>query len=107
MERTTIFGEEHFIDKTMVTICEEIKNQQDALLVNEIYKESINIGFNIDKAKLEKWLRLCIRLENIDNDTLIDFAIQKKFADLKQKNEMLKSKLNQAKEHLISEIQKL
>lgn len=89
----TIFGEEHFIDKTMVRF---YQMQEDLIITNleDCAKEiKFNYDIVVDKEKLRKWLTLCSRLENIDQSILIDMATKKKFAEKDEEIETLKQAL--------------
>lgn len=89
----TIFGEEHFIDKTMVRF---YQMQEDLIITNleDCAKEiKFNYDIVVDKEKLRKWLTLCSRLENIEQSTLIDMATKKKFAEKDEEIEILKQAL--------------
>lgn len=99
-----IFGEEHFIDKTMV----KFYQMQEGLIINNLEDCAKEIKFNydivVDKEKLRKWLILCIRLENIDQSTLIDMATKKKFAEKDEEIEILKRTLMNTCNDLLIEI---
>ena len=73
-----IFGENSFWDDNMINVM----TAQDSFVLQETHKAVIKMGVKIDKAKLERWIRLCYRLEHINESDLIDIATQKKFADL-------------------------
>lgn len=95
--KSKIFGEEHFFDDKMVRIIEDQRNQLiDDRIFNSL-KNEINFGISIslpkivvDRDRLEKWVRLCLQLENIDKADLMDMATQKKFADLHDELKKLK-----------------
>ena len=73
----SLFNEEHFIDKYMV----EIVTKQEQYILDEMCKASIKMGVHINKERLQKWLKLCMQLENIDQTALIDIATRKKFTE--------------------------
>lgn len=94
----TIFGEEHFLDKTMLKIAKQIDNE----VFDNIHKASLKIGVEVDKDKLKHWLILCGRLENIDQSNLIDLATKRKFdekdlhiAKLEEEKTKLKNQIKQ------------
>lgn len=93
MSKNTIFGEENFIDKKMVAISENI----ETALIDDIYKTTLQIRFDINKQKLERWLRFCAKLENIEQTELIDMATKKKIADLKHELDQLNQQLEEYK----------
>lgn len=101
MSKNTIFGEENFIDKKMVAMSENI----EIALIDDIYKTTLQIRFDINKQKLERWLRFCAKLENIEQTELIDMATKKKIADLKHELDQLKQQLAE-KQNEIDEINK-
>ncbi|NLE05728.1 MAG: hypothetical protein GX638_13145, partial [Crenarchaeota archaeon] len=86
MSKSTIFGCESFIDTKMISIRQSV----DKYILDEIYKTSVKINVNVDEVRLEKWLKLCLQLENIEQSDLIDMAIKKRIADLSQENQKLK-----------------
>lgn len=88
----TIFGEEHFIDKKMCEITQEIDNE----VLDNIHKASLKIGVRIDKDKLKHWLILCGQLENIDQSYLIDLATKRKFDEKDQQIAKLEEQLKNA-----------
>ena len=94
MSKNTVFGEESFIDKEMVAMSEHI----ETALIDDIYKTTLQISFDIDKRKLEKWLMFCAKLENIEETELIDMATKKKIADLKDELDQQKAMWNILKE---------
>ena len=91
---STIFGEEHFFDKSMISIIEERGNAID----NFIYDEIAGVAkyelpmpkIIINREKVKKWLILCSQLENLEHSELIDMATKKKFADKDSKIQELK-----------------
>lgn len=89
----TIFGEEHFLDETMVRIYQA----KEDFIISKLEDCANEISFKydavVDKEKLRKWLILCSRLENIDQSTLIDMATKKKFAEKDEEIETLKQAL--------------
>ena len=56
--------------------------------------------------KLEKWLRLCVNLQNIEETELIDIASKKKIADLKDELYQQKAIWNELKEWLSETLNK-
>ena len=76
-----IFGEDNFFNKEMA----KFYKAQDEYVYNEmsmaIKKYMPTVVF--DREKLERWVKLCVKLDNIDKSDLIDMATQKKFAELK------------------------
>lgn len=95
---STIFGEEHFFDKSMISIIEERGNAID----NFIYDEIAGVAkyglpmpkIIINKEKVKKWLILCGQLENLEHSELIDIATKKKFADKDNEIQELKELLS-------------
>lgn len=88
---STIFGEEHFIDTTMINLIEQRNNAIDDFVFQQMENVITGSGFIpmpqvvIDKEKLKKWITLCMKLENIEQSELIDMATKKKIADLEAK----------------------
>lgn len=88
----TIFGEEHFIDNTMIELIEAKNNAIDNMVFDEMEKSiKITLPFiKINAEKLRKWVDLCMQLENIEHSELINIATKKKILDLKAELEELK-----------------
>lgn len=78
-----IFGEDNFFNKEMA----KLYKAQDEVYFNEMSMtiKTYMPTIVFDREKLEKWVRLCIRLDDIDNTDLIDMATAKKFQELKEK----------------------
>ena len=72
-------NENSFIDKTMVTIYNDISKQQDARLVNGILQVSMKLGYDFNEEKIKNWLNFCNKMENVDKTDLIDLAVENKF----------------------------
>ncbi len=104
MSKTTIFGEENFIDKSMISIIEERGKAID----NMIYEEIEGVAryelkmpkIVVDKEKVKKWLTLCSQLENIEHSKLIEIATKKKITNLTHENKILAKALELACEKL-------
>ena len=93
----TIFGEENFFNKEMA----KLYKAQDEYIYNEM---SIAIKTYMptvvfDREKLEKWVKLCVKLDNIDNTDLIDMATQKKFEELKDQLALTEKALEKSYEY--------
>ena len=56
----------------------------------------------IDKERLEKWIDLCLKLENIDKSDLIDMATQKRFLEIQRENKVYKRAFELCCGHLIN-----
>lgn len=83
--KSTIFGEEHFIDINMIHF--EYNKAFDSFVFDEMTKTA-NMIFprvKIDKEKLQKWIQLCMKLENIEQSELVDMATKKRITDLEAK----------------------
>ena len=78
-----------FIDKEMV----KLAYQQDLVVEDEMVKAILRVGVDVDEKRLKKWLDLCVKLEAIDESTLIDIAISKKFKELNDKIYQLKQEV--------------
>lgn len=76
-----IFGEDSFFNKEMATFYKA----QDEYVYNEMSMaiKTYMPTVVFDREKLERWVNLCVKLDNIDKSDLIDMATQKKFAELK------------------------
>lgn len=79
----TIFGEDNFFDKEMA----KFYKAQDEYVYNEMSMaiKTYMPTVVFDRDKLERWVKLCVKLDNIDNTDLINIATQKKFEELKDK----------------------
>ena len=91
MSKSTIFGEEHFIDTTMINLVKQKNDAIDNYIFERMENEIKGTMFVempqviIDKEKLKKWVTLCMKLENIEHSDLIDMATKKKITDLEAK----------------------
>ena len=81
-----IFGEDNFLDKTMVEIIRESNQRVESLVIDEMTRTirmaMPKIAVLVNKDKLKKWINLCIKLDNIEQDELIDMAVRKRFSDM-------------------------
>lgn len=88
MEKSKVFGEEHFLDSEMITLG-FINKEVEQSYINGIIDKMQSIihiqmpEIEVDERKLRKWLILCMNLENIEKSDLIDIATKKKITDLK------------------------
>ena len=73
---TTIYGKEHFIDKSMINI---LWGPVDVQIINGVAKATRKYGVDIDERKVKEWLDFCAKLDNIDNALVIESAIKMKF----------------------------
>jgi hypothetical protein len=53
-----------------------------------------------DREKLERWVKLCVKLDNIDNTDLINMATAKKFEELKYRLSLTEKALELACERV-------
>lgn len=97
----TIFGEQSFIDKEMVKII----TQQRIIEEQGIIKAILDMGISVDKERLERWIQLCLKLETIDEQDLVDIATHKKFMELHHEINKLKTEVKRHKQalHLVCE----
>jgi len=97
-KKYTIFGEEHFIDNTMIELIETKNNVIDNMVFDEMEKSiRITLPFvKINAEKLRKWVNLCMQLENIEHSELINIATKKKILDLQSELEVYKRALELA-----------
>lgn len=102
-EKYTIFGEEHFIDNTMIEFIEIKNNVIDNMVFDEMEKSiRITLPFvKINAEKLRKWVNLCMQLENIEHSELINIAIKKKILDLQSELEVYKKALRLASKSVL------
>ena len=82
MSKNTIFGEENFIIKDMVT---EINNKLDNVIIDNLTNtiKYVLPEIQINHEKVKRWAMLCSRLENIEETELVNMATKKKITDLK------------------------
>lgn len=92
----TIFGEQSFIDKEMV----KITTQQRIIEEQGIIKAILDMGVSVDKERLERWIQLCLKLETIDEQDLVDIATHKKFMELHHEINKLKTEVERHKQAL-------
>lgn len=94
---TTIFGETSFTNMG-VTLVKATNNY----IYDEVSK-SIKVLFPhvmIDQNRLEKWVKLCLKLENIPESEIIDMASLKKITDLEHQLALTEKALELACEEL-------
>jgi hypothetical protein len=98
-----IFGEEHFIDNTMVEILEDYNNKFENRVLDEMTKtiKYVIPEIKVNAEKLKNWVIFCSRLESIDKSDLIDIAVEKKFAEKDKELELYKKALELACEKYI------
>ena len=88
MSKKTIFGEENFFDREMIKLFQIQSNAIDNYIFNQmgnVIKGSISYQFPqviIDEKRLRRWVKLCLKLENVEYDALLDIASKKKIEDL-------------------------
>ena len=86
-------NEEPFFDHEMITLCiSPVASFIDDELEKGVIKASLNMGYEIDEAKLKKWIERCIKLDKLDENTVNDIAIEKKFRQLKNEIDYLKNR---------------
>lgn len=99
---STIFGEESFIDKAMISIIEERGKAIDNVIYDEIAgvaKYELPMpNIIIDRERVKKWLTLCSKLENIEHTDLVNMATAKKFEEKNKEIKLLKKALELASE---------
>lgn len=98
--KPTIFGEENFLDTSMIKLVKMQSEAIDNFILEEMENGVKSIGFKyafpnvvIDKKKLENWVKLCIKLDNIDKSDLTDMATRKKIWEKDQQIAELKQQL--------------
>ena len=102
MSKNTIFGEEQFLDNTMIDLIEQRGNALDNLVFEQMENTIRCSGFIpmphvvINKDKLRKWVTLCAKLDNIEHSDLVDVATQKRILDLKDERDILEKALELA-----------
>lgn len=97
MSKNTIFGEENFIIKDMVT---EINNKLDNVIIDNLTNtiKYVLPEIQINHEKVKRWAMLCSRLENIEETELVNMATKKKITDLKDELAQQKAMWNELKE---------
>ena len=106
--KTTIFGEEHFIDTTMIKLVQQKNEAVDNYIFEQMansLKGSVFVEMPqviIDKEKLKKWVVLCMKLENIEHSELVDMATKKRIADLESKLSKLLQRVSEQNEELVN-----
>ena len=86
----TVFGEASFIDKQMVKIIKK----SETLMEDGVLKAIHSFAVDIDEKRLERWVKLCLKLEHIDEQDLVDIATHKKFMELNKEIADLKKQLD-------------
>lgn len=95
---------EPFFDNEMMTLYTKTTDFINNELEKGLISTSLKIGYSIDEEKLKKWIERCVKLDNIDKDTTIDIAIQKKFKQLQNEIEFQKNRPNPKLEKLKREV---
>lgn len=93
-----IFGEDNFFNKEMA----KFYKAQDEYVYNEMSMaiKTYMPTVVFDREKLERWVKLCVKLDNIDKSDLIDMAIQKKFSELNKRVKDLEYENGELKERI-------
>lgn len=76
--------ENGFIDKLMTTIY-SAENRIEQTIVNVIATIGQKCSVGFDEARVRKWINFCNRMENIDQETIVDAAVRAKFTQLHNK----------------------
>lgn len=97
MSKNTIFGEENFIIKDMVT---EINNKLGNVIIDNLTNtiKYVLPEIQINHEKVKRWAMLCSRLENIEETELVNMATKKKITDLKDELAQQKAMWQKLKE---------
>lgn len=84
------FEEPSFIDKQMVKII----NKSETLIEDGVLNAIHSFAVDIDEKRLERWVKLCLKLEHIDEQELVNIATHKKFMELHKEIADLKKQLD-------------
>ena len=85
-------NEEPFFDHEMITLYTKMSDDINQMLIKDMFKTSLKVGYMIEKERLKKWIERCVKLDNISENTVNDIAIEKKFRQLKNKIDYLKNR---------------
>lgn len=80
-----------FVDKLMVNVVQ----RQNDFIIGEMGKVSMEMGVNVDKERLKKWLEMCGNLDNLDYETIKDIALRNKFESMERNIAKLKSDIEE------------
>ena len=82
------------------TIYTTIRNNFDNFIINEFSNCYQKICISINEKKLKEWLLFCKKMQNVDENYLLDMAIQNKI-------NMLNKKIKKLEEEKIKLLNKL
>ena len=80
-----------FVDKLMVNVVQ----RQNDFIIGEMGKVSMEMGVNVDKERLKKWLEMCGNLDKLDYETIKDIALRNKFESMERNIAELKSDIEE------------
>lgn len=89
-----IFGEPGFIDKHMVRVAYDTKTFTE----DGISKAIQRVAVDVDEERIKRWINLCLKLEHIDEQDLVDIATHKKFMELHKEIANIKRQLDTYKQ---------
>ena len=85
-------NEEPFFDHEMITLYTKMTDDINQMLIKGMFETSLKVGYIIEEERLKKWIERCVKLDNINEYTVNDIAIEKKFRQLKNKIDYLKNR---------------
>lgn len=80
-----------FVDKLMVNVVQK----QNDFIICEMNNVCLEMGVNVDKERLKKWLEMCDNLDNLDYETIKDIALRNKFESMERNIDKLKSDIEE------------
>lgn len=98
-DNTTIFGESGFTN-----IGVKIAKAQENYIFDEMTSELkiLMPEVYIDRERLEKWVRFCLKLDNIEESDLITMVTRKKLLDLKREIKILDKALELSRKYMFN-----
>ena len=72
----------------------KITKNNNQSLFDGVLKAIHSFAVDIDEKRLERWVKLCLKLEHIDEQDLVDIATHKKFMELNKEIADLKKQLD-------------
>lgn len=93
INKKTLFGCESILPNFISKVNESYDNYCFNKVVDEIKITMPEII--IDRPKLEKWVNMCVRLENIDKETRDELGFKMKLAEKDQQLNKLRTRINE------------
>lgn len=93
INKKTLFGCESILPNFISKLNSDYNNYYFDKITNEI--KVIMPEIIIDRPKLEKWVNMCVRLENIDKETRDELGFKMKLAEKDQQLNKLRTRISE------------